>query len=150
MNAIIEQKHKEKQNSNLKKMLYVSLGVVGIVLTGFVGYKLIKGKKAGVEREQISNIIKIRTDEPETLYHGVAMTKLNEIAKGMNKGEKCYLDNGVLYFQYKSNRGHHTFRDPLFVKNGKLVNYGGHFQNQWYSSADQFADNVNELISFVG
>ncbi len=78
------------------------------------------------------------------------MSKLNELAKQVYHGMSCTIDQwGFLIFHSKSNRGHQLFHTQMTLDEaGKLINLGGHYLGQWWSSADEFAKRANELFIF--
>lgn len=78
------------------------------------------------------------------------MSKLNELAKQVYHGMSCTIDQwGFLIFHSKSNRGHQLFYTQMKLDEaGKLINLGGHYLGQWWSSADEFAKRANELFIF--
>lgn len=52
-----------------------------------------------------------------------------------------------MIFHSSSNSGKTKFHTQLVIDElGKLVNLGGHYPGQWWSSADEFAKKVNEAF----
>ena len=90
------------------------------------------------------------TVEPEKLFAGIPLSKLSELAKQIHHGLYCTIDQwGFLVFHSKSNRGHQTFHTQMTLdETGKLINLGGHYPGQWWSSADEFAKKANEVFKF--
>ena len=86
----------------------------------------------------------------EETFGGVPLSELNKIAKQCFHGIRCTVDQeGFLIFHSSSNSGKTKFHTQLVIDElGKLVNLGGHYPGQWWSSADEFAKKVNETFKF--
>ena len=99
---------------------------------------------------KITNISPKSPVEPEKLFAGIPLSKLSELAKQIYHGLYCTIDQwGFLVFHSKSNRGHQTFHTQMTLDDaGKLINLGGHYPGQWWSSADEFAKKANEIFEF--
>lgn len=56
---------------------------------------------------------------------------------------------GFLVFHYKSKSGKTTYHQQIEMNEfGKLINLGGYYSNQWWSTADEFVKKANELFLF--
>lgn len=111
------------------------------------------GIGALLKRNSISDVTNVASKviiEPEKAFCGVPLSKLNELAKQIYHGLSCTIDQcGFLVFHSKSNRGHQTSHTQMELdQTGKLLNLGGHYPGQWWSSADEFAKKANELFAF--
>ena len=86
----------------------------------------------------------------EETFGGVPLSEFNKIAKQCFHGIRCSIDQeGFLIFHSSSNSGKTKFHTQLVIDElGKLVNLGGHYPGQWWSSADEFAKKVNETFKF--
>lgn len=88
----------------------------------------------------------------EQTFGGVALSKLNEIAKVIHPGNWVTLDQwGFLVLHYKSNHGRQTFHTQLDLDKAlKLCNLhtAPQFDGQRYSHADKFVKEVNQSITF--
>lgn len=126
---------------NIKKIIIPVVGV-GAVLT-----KILLKKNLASD---VTNVISEAVTEPEKAFGGIQLSKLNELAKEVYHGLSCTIDQyGFLVFHSKSNRGHQTFHLQMTLDEaGKLINLGGHYPGQWWSSADEFAKKANELFTF--
>ena len=98
-----------------------------------------------------SKVMKTATDfvkEPEQTFGSDPLSQLTELAKQCYHGISCTVDQwGFLIFHHKSNRGHQTFHTQMMIDaTGKLVNLGGHYPGQWKSTADTFAEMVNNTF----
>lgn len=118
------------------------MGIGGTILTGVL-------LKNGVSSKTTNAATKVIA-EPEKCFSGVPLSKLNELAKQIYHGLYCSTDQwGFLVFHHKSNRGHQTFHTQMTLDEvGKLINLGGHYPNQWWSGADEFAKRANEMFNF--
>ena len=129
---------------DIKKIVIPVIGV-GIVITGI----LLRGNsKAMPDAAKAAFKTAI---EPDVTFGGIPLLKLNELSKEIYHGIKCTIDKwGFLVFHYKSKRGHQTFYSQMKIDDAnKLVNmFNGHYQGQWWSSADEFVKRANELFSF--
>lgn len=135
-----------------KTGLCVAGGSIGTAVLGYLGYRYIPNFKAKHIAEPAKKMVESVDvlKESEEMFKGVSLSKLDELAKEMYHGIGCAIDQwGFLVFKYKSNRGHQTFCPQMCVENGKLINLGGHFPNQWWSTADEFAKRANELFDFT-
>ena len=130
---------------NIKKFVIPVVGV-GALLTGIL-----------LKRKSISNVTNIASNaaskvitEHEKTFGGVPLSKLNELAKEIYHGLSCSIDQwGFLVFHSKSNRGHQTFHTQMVLDEaGKLLNLGGHYPGQLWSSAGEFAKKASELFAF--
>ena len=102
-------------------------------------------KTASVMAETALNV----TPDPEKLFGGIPLSKLDDLAKSIHRGLWCSIDKGFLIFHHKSNRGHQTFHTQMTIDSmNKLINLGGHYPGQWWSTADEFAKRANELFLF--
>jgi hypothetical protein len=126
---------------NIKKIVIPVVGV-GALLTSI----LLKKKLVS----DVTNVVSEAVTEPEKAFGGIQLSKLNELAKEVYHGLSCTIDqSGFLVFHSKSNRGHQTFHIQMALDEaGKLINLGGHYPGQWWSSADEFAKKANELFTF--
>ena len=117
------------------------IGVLGAITTLFA----LKGSNSQAVKSSTPV-----TPEPEKLFAGVPLSKLTELAKKVCHGLYCTIDQwGFLVFHSKSNRGHQTFHTQMALdETGKLINLGGHYPGQWWSSADEFAKQANEVFKF--
>ena len=88
--------------------------------------------------------------EPEKVFAGIPLSKLSDLAKQCYHGISCTIDQwGFLVFNHKSNRGHKTLHAQMMIDEaGKLINLGGHYPGQWWSSADAFAELANKTLEF--
>ena len=87
--------------------------------------------------------------EPEKYYYGVPMSALNDLAKTVYHGKRVYEDGGYLILEYTSNSNRTTFRPQLRPdENGQLINLGGHYPGQAWTSADKFAERANQNFRF--
>lgn len=135
-----------------KKGIYIVGGTVGTAVLGYWGVKRIPNFNIRSIVEPTKKIIGSVDvlEEPELMFKGVPLSKLDELAKKIYHGIGCSIDqSGFLVFKHKSNRGHQTFRPQMCVENGKLINLGGHFPNQWWSTADEFAKQANEMFELT-
>lgn len=126
---------------NIKKFVIPAVGI-GALLTGILS-----------KRNSISDMTNVAPKvitEPEKAFAGVPLSELNELAKQIYHGLSCTIDQrGFLVFHSISNRGHETFHTQIKLDpTGKLLNLGGHYPGQWWSSADEFAKKANELYTF--
>jgi hypothetical protein len=130
---------------NLKKMLIPIIGI-GITITGVL---LMKGNS-----KTAFKLVKATTEtiiEAEKTFGGVPLSKLNELSRKIYHGVKVSIDkNGFLVFHYTSISGKTDFHPRIVIDEfGKLVNLGGHYPGQWWSSADEFVRRANELFAFT-
>lgn len=128
--------------TNGKKII---ISVVGIG-SAIAGTLLLKNNS-----KTVSKVVKTATDvvkEPEQTFGGVPLSQLTELAKQCYHGISCTIDQwGFLIFHYKSNRGHQTFHTQMTIDEaGKLINLGGYYPGQWKSTADTFAEMVNNTF----
>ena len=80
----------------------------------------------------------------------VPLSELNKIAREVYHGINCTVNNGYLWFHYKSNRGHQLNHAQMAItKLGKLMVYGDHYAGETRDSADEFAKRANELFTFI-
>lgn len=86
----------------------------------------------------------------EETFGGITLSKLDKLAKEIYHGLSCSIDKwGFLVFNSKSKRGHQTFHTQMTLdETGRLINLGGHYPGQWWSSADEFVKKANELFTF--
>jgi hypothetical protein len=78
----------------------------------------------------------------ELLYYGVPVSELDAIAKSCYHGVGVKVSGHYLWYIYKSNRGHETFRLQMDVsKNGVLVPLFGHN----HFSVDQFLEKTAHI-----
>ena len=135
-----------------RKKFVLAGGTLAVAFLGYKGYQHCQQNGFTLFKSK-TPIIKLSTansPEPEVMYKGVPLSQLNDLSKRINKGIGCSIDQwGFLVFTHKSNRGHLTFGPQMCVENGKLVNLGGHYPNQWWSAADEFAKQANETFSFT-
>lgn len=124
------------------KKIVLSVVGVGALLTGI----LLKRKSVS----SVTNVTSKVITGPEKTFSGVPLSKLNELAKQVYHGLSCTIDQwGFLVFHSRSNRGHQVFNTQMELNEaGKLINLGGHYPGQWWSSADEFAERANELFIF--
>ena len=126
---------------NIKKIIIPVVGVGALLTTILL-------KKNSVS--DVTNFASETVTESEKAFAGIPLSKLNELAKKVYHGLSCTIDQcGFLVFHSKSNRGHQTFHTQMTLdETGKLINLGGHYPGQWWSSADEFAKKANELFTF--
>ncbi|WP_238918597.1 hypothetical protein [Clostridium sp. YIM B02555] len=126
---------------NIKKIVIPVVGVSALLTS------ILLKKKLGSDA---TNVVSEALTEPEEVFGGIPLSKLNELAKEVYHGLSCTIDQyGYLIFHSKSNRGHQTFHTQMTLdKAGKLINLGGHYPGQWWSTADKFAKKANELFTF--
>lgn len=127
---------------DIKKVLIPIAGIASAI----VGALLLKNNS-----KTASKVAKVATEavkEPESLFGGVPLSKLSDLAKQCYHGISCTVDQwGFLIFHHKSNRGHQTFHTQMMIDDaGKLVNLGGYYPGQWKSTADTLAEMVNETF----
>lgn len=129
---------------NSKKVVGTVIGI-GTFIGGALLLKNHKSNSVPVHKVTAQII-----EEPEILFAGISLEKLNELAKQIHHGLNCTIDQwGFLVFNHKSNRGHQTFHTQMSINDaGKLINLGGHYPGQWWSNADEFAKRANELFKF--
>ena len=126
---------------NIKKIIIPVVGVGALLTTILL-------KKNSVS--DVTNFASETVTESEKAFAGIPLSKLNELAKKVYHGLSCTIDQyGFLVFHSKSNRGHQTFHTQMTLdETGKLINLGGHYPGQLWSSADEFAKKANELFTF--
>lgn len=124
---------------SIKKWLLPIAGALGVVA---VALKM--------KPKEIVNIPNVIVPEPEELFHGVPLSKLNQLAKEVYHGVRCSVDkSGFLWFHFRSKRGHQTLHTQMYVDEaGKLVGWVHHFPGEIRSSADDFIQKANELFHF--
>lgn len=135
-----------------KTAIRIAAITVGTIAVGYLGYRYLPKMNSKVLVDSTKNLLDSVDipEEPEELFKGVPLSKLDELAKQMYHGIGCKIDQwGFLVFIHRSNRGHQIFRPQMCVENGKLINLGGHYPNQWRSTADVFAEKANELFEFT-
>jgi len=101
------------------------------------------------KKDATINIAKaVETSVREPLFGGVPISKFSDLAKKCYHGLGCSIDQwGFLIFHYKSNRGHERYKVQMEINEmGKLVSLGGHYPGQRKSTADVFAEMVNETL----
>lgn len=127
---------------NVKKVALTILSVGGTIVTALLLKNRGNPKTNDVTEKTIA--------EPEKVFSGIPLSKLTELAKQIYHGLYCSIDQwGFLVFHHKSNRGHQTFHTQMTLdETGKLINLGGHYPGQLWSSADEFAKKANELFEF--
>lgn len=128
---------------DIKKIVIPAIGI-GTVVTNVL---LLKGNL-----KTASNVSSVATEaikETEETFGGVPLSKFTELAKQCYHGIKCTIDQwGFLVFHSTSNSGRTKFHTQMTIDGaGKLVNLGGHYPGQWWSSADEFTKKANELFS---
>lgn len=101
----------------------------------------------------MSNLVRVTTkavEEPEATFGGIPLSELNKVAEGIYHGLKVTIDEyGFLVFHYKSKSGKTIYHQQIKMNElNKLVNLGGHYPNQWWSTADEFVKKANELFLF--
>lgn len=126
---------------NIKKAMVFIVGAAGTIAT--LAY-------AVSHKNSMPKVVASAVTEPEETFGGITLSELNDLAKNIYHGLRCTLDQwGFLVFHSKSNRGHQTFHTQMTLDDaGKLINLGGHYPGQWWSSADEFAKKANELFKF--
>lgn len=126
---------------NIKKIVIPVVGV-GALLTGILLKKNLVS--------DVTNVVSEALTEPEKAFGGIPLSRFNELAKEVYHGLSCTIDQcGFLVFHSKSNRGHQMFHIQMTLDEaGKLINLGGHYHGQLWSSADEFAKKANELFTF--
>lgn len=93
-----------------------------------------------------------RPVEPEEYFHGVPLAELSDLAKTINKGIRCSLDNsGFLIFHYWTNRGNITVSAQNSVdENRKLYKlFSYHYPGQNWCPLDDFIEKANETFTFT-
>lgn len=123
------------------KVVVSAVGVLGFLTTLTLGNKAVNGSASGAG-EVVS--------KPVEMFAGVPLSDLDRLAKEVYHGLSCSIDKwGFLIFNWKSNRGHQTFHTQMMIDEaGKLVNLGGQYPGQTWSTADEFARRANELFHF--
>lgn len=126
---------------NIKKIAISVAGIGALAAT-----LLLKKNSASASTNLISEGVAVA----EKTFGGITLSKLDKLAKEIYHGLSCSIDqSGFLVFHSKSNRGHQTFHTQMTLdETGKLINLGGHYPGQWWSSADEFAKKANELFTF--
>lgn len=127
---------------DIKKVLIPIAGIGSAI----VGALLLKNNSKTASK--VAKVAIEAVKEPEPLFGGVPLSQLSDLAKQCYHGISCTVDPwGFLIFHHKSNRGHQTFHTQMMIDDaGKLVNLGGHYPGQWKSTADTFAEMVNETF----
>lgn len=127
---------------NIKKKSLI--GGIGRLVAGLFLKDKLKDKT--VKNKAIIDTV----EEIKETFGGVPMEKLNELAKTVYHGVKVVIDEyGFLVFHYKSNSGKTTHKAQMEINElGQLVNLGGHYHNQWKSSADDFVKIANDKLKF--
>lgn len=130
----------------MKKILG-AIGSVGAAALLTLIINKMNNKSDALDTDSIETV---EPSEPEKYFHGIPLSKLNELAEHINRGISCTIDQwGFLVFNYLSRRGHQTFHDQMTIdENGKLKNLGSHYPNQWWSQADEFAEEANIKFDF--
>lgn len=129
---------------NTKKIL-----VAGVGILGSIGLGLLLKKPNNAITDVVNNV----TTEPEKVFGGVPLSKLNEIAKAIHPANWVSIDQwGFLVLHYKSNRGRQTFQTQMDLDDAlNLFNLNGGpvFEGQRYSHAGEFVKRVNGAVTFI-
>lgn len=128
-------KHKEK---------IIIGGVLFTVVAGSIIY-VKTSKKAPIISTNNSQGLPVPKIKTEETFHGVPVSKLDEIAKQCYHGEGVYITkDGYLMFKFRSNRGHQTMTSQMSVGNGKIAPLFGSNRQ----SIDEFLEKVRSSVVF--
>ena len=133
-----------------KNILLTATSIGGAILTGIIFKKVLPSNTTKIVQNATQDVAQNVIQKPETYFKGVPLSKLSELAKQIYHGINCSIDKfGFLVFSYKSNRGNQTFNVQMKLDDaGKLINLGGHYPGQIWSSADELAKRANEIFKF--
>lgn len=90
-------------------------------------------------------------DDEEEYFHGVPLSRLDALANEVQRNAYCTIDQWeCLVFHHMSKRGHKPEKPQMYIdeETGRLINTGGHYPNEIWSTADEFAKRANERFSF--